>query len=127
MSARLDNHEFLLSRVIALQATFTDVGPQPMQAQRAVIYCRDGVLRAEHLPSHILTGVAGPTNDPTVKLESAKPKEDSKELGSQIATTERDIIEQALIRNNYNRTRTAKELGVSRVTLYNKMKRYDLS
>jgi len=95
--------------------------------QRAVIYCRDGVLRAEHLPSHILAGVAGPTNDPTVKLESAKPKEDSKELGSQIATTERDIIEQALIRNNYNRTRTAKELGVSRVTLYNKMKRYDLS
>jgi DNA-binding NtrC family response regulator len=95
--------------------------------QRAVIYCRDGVLRAEHLPSHILSGIAGPTNDPTVKLESAKPKEDSKELGSQIATTERDIIEQALIRNNYNRTRTAKELGVSRVTLYNKMKRYDMS
>ena len=95
--------------------------------QRAVIYCRDGVLRAEHLPSHILSGIAGPTNDPTVKLESAKPREDSKELGSQIATTERDIIEQALIRNNYNRTRTAKELGVSRVTLYNKMKRYDLS
>lgn len=96
--------------------------------QRAVIYCRDGVLRAEHLPGHILAGVAGPTNDPTVQLESAKKAEDdSKELGSQIATTERDIIEQALIRNNYNRTRTAKELGVSRVTLYNKMKRYDLS
>lgn len=95
--------------------------------QRAVIYCRDGVLRAEHLPSHILSGIAGPTNDPTVKLDSAKPQTDSKELGSQIATTERDIIEQALIRNNYNRTRTAKELGVSRVTLYNKMKRYDLS
>ncbi len=95
--------------------------------QRAVIYCRDGVLRAEHLPGHILAGIAGPTNDPTVKLDSMKPREDSKELGSQIATTERDIIEQALIRNNYNRTRTAKELGVSRVTLYNKMKRYDLS
>jgi energy-coupling factor transporter ATP-binding protein EcfA2 len=95
--------------------------------QRAVIYCRDGVLRAEHLPSHILSGIAGPTNDPTVKLDSAKPQADSKELGSQIATTERDIIEQALIRNNYNRTRTAKELGVSRVTLYNKMKRYELS
>lgn len=95
--------------------------------QRAVIYCRDGVLRAEHLPSHILAGVAGPTNDPTVKLASAKPAEDSKELGKQVASTERDFIEQALIRNNYNRTRTAKELGVSRVTLYNKMKRYDLS
>jgi DNA-binding NtrC family response regulator len=82
--------------------------------QRAVIYCADGVLRAEHLPSHILAGVAGPTNDPTVKLESRKAEADSMELTDQMATTEKDLIEQALIRNNYNRTRTAKELGVSR-------------
>ena len=95
--------------------------------QRAVIYCRDGVLAAEHLPSHILAGVAGPTNDPTVKLESRKPESTSQELTDQMANTEKDLIEQALIRNNYNRTRTAKELGVSRVTLYNKMKRYGLS
>lgn len=94
--------------------------------QRAVIYCRDGVLRAEHLPAHVTAGVAGPTNDPTVKLGSSKPENDSKQLDSQLATTEKDLIEQALIRNNYNRTRTAKELGVSRVTLYNKMKRYDI-
>lgn len=95
--------------------------------QRAVIYCRDGVLMAEHLPSHILAGVAGPTNDPTVKLESKSREQTSMELTDQLATTEKDLIEQALIRNNYNRTRTAKELGVSRVTLYNKMKRYRLS
>lgn len=95
--------------------------------QRAVIYCRDGVLKAEHLPSHILAGVAGPTNDPTVKLESRSVEQSSMELTDQMATTEKDLIEQALIRNNYNRTRTAKELGVSRVTLYNKMKRYRLS
>lgn len=95
--------------------------------QRAVIYCSEGVLKAEHLPGHILAGVAGPTNDPTVKLESAKLEVDSMELTDQLATTEKDLIEQALIRNNYNRTRTAKELGVSRVTLYNKMKRYGLS
>lgn len=95
--------------------------------QRAVIYCREGVLMAEHLPSHILAGVAGPTNDPTVKLESRAVDQTSLELTDQMATTEKDLIEQALIRNNYNRTRTAKELGVSRVTLYNKMKRYRLS
>ena len=68
--------------------------------QRAVIYCADGVLRAEHLPSHILAGVAGPTNDPTVKLESRKAEADSMELTDQMATTEKDLIEQALIRNN---------------------------
>ncbi|MHC4875405.1 MAG: sigma-54 interaction domain-containing protein [Planctomycetota bacterium] len=94
--------------------------------QRAVIYCRDGVLRAEHLPGHVTSGVAGPTNDPTVKLDSRKSVEDTLQLESQLATTEKDLIEQALIRNNYNRTKTAKELGVSRVTLYNKMKRYDI-
>jgi transcriptional regulator with PAS, ATPase and Fis domain len=94
--------------------------------QRAVIYCRDGVLRAEHLPAHVTSGIAGPTNDPTVKLGSPKPENTSMQLDSQLATTEKDLIEQALIRNNYNRTKTAKELGVSRVTLYNKMKRYDI-
>ena len=95
--------------------------------QRAVIYCRDGVLQAGHLPGHILAGVAGPTNDPTIKLESHRPESSSLELIDQMATTVNDLIEQALVRNNYNRTRTAKELGVSRVTLYNKMKRYGLS
>jgi transcriptional regulator with PAS, ATPase and Fis domain len=95
--------------------------------QRAVIYCRDGVLQATHLPGHILAGVAGPTNDPTIKLESRRQDSSSLELIDQMATTEKELIEQALIRNNYNRTRTAKELAVSRVTLYNKMKRYGLS
>ncbi len=82
---------------------------------------------AEHLPSHILAGVAGPTNDPTVKLESQTIDQSSLELTDQMATTEKDLIEQALVRNNYNKTRTARELGVSHVTIYNKMKRYRLS
>jgi len=97
--------------------------------QRAVIYCRDGQLKAAHLPSHILTGTAGPANDPTVVLpsqtSSLKPLERS--LGGQIALTEREIIEQTLFKNSFSRTKTAKELSISRVTLYNKMKRYGLS
>lgn len=92
--------------------------------QRAVIYCRDGILSSKHLPSHILSGEAGPTNDPTVVL-NGQPK--AKELGNQIAQTEKDIIEQALFKNNFSRTNTAKQLGISRVTLYNKMKKYGMS
>jgi DNA-binding NtrC family response regulator len=45
-------------------------------------------------------------------------------LGQQIALTEKEIIEQALFRNNFSRTQTARDLGISRVTLYNKMKKY---
>ncbi len=98
--------------------------------QRAVIYCQDGHLRAEHLPSHIVLGEAGPTNDPSVKLpggDVANSPQNHNRLERQVAVTERDIIEQALFKNNYSRTNTARELGISRVTLYNKMKKYGMS
>ena len=36
-------------------------------------------------------------------------------------------IEQTLFVNNHSRTNTAKALGISRVTLYNKMKRYAIA
>jgi DNA-binding NtrC family response regulator len=98
--------------------------------QRAVIYCHDGVLTAQQLPSYILLGVAGPTNDASVSLEgyqSSGSATNPGSLGKQIGFTERDIIEQALFKNNYSRTSTAKSLGISRVTLYNKMKKYGMS
>lgn len=103
--------------------------------QRAVIYCRDGELKAEHLPAHIVSNTAGPTNDPTVSLNgssgvapaSSSPEPAAQDLSQQIASTEREIIEQTLYNNNFSRTNTAKELGISRVTLYNKMKKYGLT
>jgi DNA-binding NtrC family response regulator len=36
--------------------------------------------------------------------------------------SEKEIIEQSLFHNSFSRTKTARELGISRVTLYNKMK-----
>jgi DNA-binding NtrC family response regulator len=91
--------------------------------QRAVIYCREGRLRAAQLPPHIVLCEAGPVNDPSVRLPTQSSMRDLS-LGSQVALTERDLIEEALARNNHSRTNTARELGISRVTLYNKMKRY---
>ena len=93
--------------------------------QRAVIYCRDGVLSAEHLPSHILACEAGPSNDPSVHMPG-RPVSTDVTLGRQVALNEREIIEQTLFKNSFSRTKTAKDLGISRVTLYNKMRKYDL-
>ncbi len=93
--------------------------------QRAVIYCRDGILTPAQLPPHILSNTAGPTNDPTVNLGTVSMSEDQT-LEQQVSLNERDIIEQALFKNNFSRTKTAKELGISRVTLYNKMKKYEM-
>lgn len=94
--------------------------------QRAVIYCRDGVLTSRQLPSYIQMGVIGPTNDSSVKLGTPETGMGLSALGRQVAFTERDVIEQALSKNNFSRTRTAKSLGISRVTLYNKMKKYGM-
>jgi len=93
--------------------------------QRAVIYCRNGVLTRETLPPHLLTGRVGPTNDPSVQLGSAVSVP-GHSLERQVSLSEKEIIEQALFKNNFSRTRTAKDLGISRVTLYNKMKKYEM-
>ena len=95
--------------------------------QRAVIYCREGVLSVDHLPPHIVMGQTGPTNDPSVSLESGGSTIPDNKLNSQMAMTEREIIEQSLFQNNHSRTKTAKDLGISRVTLYNKMKKYGMT
>jgi len=46
--------------------------------------------------------------------------------GDRLPDALQEIIEQALFRNNFSRTQTARDLGISRVTLYNKMKKYEL-
>jgi DNA-binding NtrC family response regulator len=47
-------------------------------------------------------------------------------LEARVDLLERRIIEECLQRNNYRRKETAAELGISRVTLYNKMKKFGL-
>ncbi len=39
---------------------------------------------------------------------------------------ERNVIQRALVNNGYSRARAADALGISRVTLYKKMKKYGL-
>ena len=47
-------------------------------------------------------------------------------LEARVDVLERRIIEDCLQRNNHRRKETAAELGISRVTLYNKMKKFGL-
>ena len=51
---------------------------------------------------------------------------DSDSLHHQRDVIERNVIQRALITNGYSRTRAADSLGISRVTLYKKMKKYGL-
>ena len=51
---------------------------------------------------------------------------ESKTLEARVDLIECRIIEDSPRRNNHSRKETAAELGISRVTLYNKMKKFDL-
>jgi DNA-binding NtrC family response regulator len=64
--------------------------------------------------------VAAPVQQPQV----ARPAPHT--LENRVDVIEQRIIEDTLRRNNHRRKETAAELGISRVTLYNKMKKFGL-
>jgi len=57
---------------------------------------------------------------------TASRTQQKKEVNPSFNEIERDIIRRALLRNNGNMVITARELGVTRQTIYNKIKRYGL-
>lgn len=86
--------------------------------QRAVLLCEDGTLRVEDLSPEVLVG-----DGDGVGPESAQ---NGRSLAERIADYERGLIEEELKRHDMSRTETAVALGISRVGLYKKMKKYGL-
>jgi transcriptional regulator with PAS, ATPase and Fis domain len=85
--------------------------------QQAALVGRGTVLLGEDLPDAVWE------HRPSARA-TAPFGPDS--LDGQLQARERRMIQQALARNGNNRTRAAAALGVSRVTLYKKIKRYGL-
>jgi DNA-binding NtrC family response regulator len=84
--------------------------------QQAVLLCTGGELGLEHLSPSIRESRLGPLG--------VGRRDDT--LAHSRAHIERGFIEKILVESNYNRVRAANTLGVSRVTLYKKMKKYNL-
>jgi two-component system response regulator HydG len=81
--------------------------------QRAVVLSRGETIFPEHLPAKV-QAVAG--NGP----------DDAPRVGKTIREVERDTIIKALEETGGNRTHAAKILGISRRTLQNKIKEYEI-
>jgi DNA-binding NtrC family response regulator len=86
--------------------------------QQAVLTATGPELRPNHLPPMILAkpGASAPVGANGYLNSLAQNRE----------STERAVIIRALEKAAYSRTRAAAALGVSRVTLYKKMKKYGL-
>ncbi len=64
-----------------------------------------------------------------VSVTSSPPPKDERAASAghrRLADNQRDLIERALIDNNWNFTKTAQELGIGRTTLWRKVKKYNL-
>ncbi len=86
--------------------------------QQSVLVCTGPELLFKHLPPPIQEYAA------SGGCEIATPAADS--LTHNREVTERSVIQRALASSGYSRARAANSLGISRVTLYKKMKKYGL-
>jgi DNA-binding NtrC family response regulator len=88
--------------------------------QQAVLLGSGPGLKLEHLPEELREA------PPVVTLSVAGRINGHSRLLQSREQAERTLIEQALIDHNFSRTHAASALGISRVTLYKKMKKYGL-
>jgi DNA-binding NtrC family response regulator len=79
--------------------------------ERAALLCRGELILLDHLPARVRT--AAETSEPP-------PQTDPERLGE----IERQAIVQALRKHDFNRTETAKALGISRRALLYKLQRF---
>jgi PAS domain S-box-containing protein len=77
----------------------------------AIVVCKNGMIGVEHLPDYFKNPDTGRLNSSS----GAKP--------SSLGEMERSYIQEALKRNQWNRTATAAEMGIHPTTLWRKMKR----
>ena len=107
--------------------------------RRAVLYCRDSTLTPGDLPSAIRAVANGvdrgrgakngarngrKNGKKTALGNGEEPSRMGRTLEERVDEIEHRIIEESLQRHNNHRTDTARALGISRVTLYNKMKKF---
>ncbi len=85
--------------------------------QHAVLVSQGPLLLKRHLPEPIQQSAAGTEKTPS--------RPDTTLIHNREAI-EKSVILRALANHGYSRARAAHELGISRVTLYKKMKKYNL-
>jgi DNA-binding NtrC family response regulator len=85
--------------------------------QHAVLMSNGPDLLLSHLPQPVQDHYAACQGDSPFNGDSLHHQRD---------LIERNVIQRALVNNGYSRARAAYSLGISRVTLYKKMKKYGL-
>ena len=97
---------------------------------QAVLVCTGPALLVEHLPApvqeHAGRVPSPPLGSPQMNRAGREAQGARRTLSESVGEGERELIKKALMEAGFSRRRAASTLGISRVTLYNKMKRHGL-
>jgi two-component system response regulator AtoC len=88
----------------------------------AVLLSERGILGVEGLKRNIFSG----TSDNQLAVDISKVTSLKETIDEVVNNYEKQIIHQFLVRNNYNKSKTARELSITRKTLAQKIGKYNL-
>jgi len=111
----------LLDHTLAALPPRVRVGPLGPQPPRMAM-----PQPALHIPQPLAAARIGGQAEAHAAGATATAARLASSLEARVDVLERRIIQDCLARNNFRRKETAAELGISRVTLYNKMKKFGL-
>lgn len=90
------------------------------EVRRGALFNYNGVMKVESLSPEL---IAEAKKKPQ---STSRVRSSSQHLADEVALTECELIETMLRRQNFNRAATARALGISRVTLYNRIRKYNI-
>ncbi len=90
------------------------------QLQRAVLFSNHGELTSDEFSPNLLQETM-----PLTESHFQSPH-NATTLSDQVAMNEKHLLQKSLSENGYRKTATAKALGISRVGLYKKMRKYGM-
>ena len=90
---------------------------------RIVLLCDKEIITEDDLKNNIITG----ENNSNEAIDLSEIRSLKEKIDDITETYEKKIIKNFLIKNNYNRTKTSKDLHITRKTLRIKMNKYNLT
>lgn len=87
------------------------------EIRHSVLFCADGVISPDLFSEEFLA-------EAKPAFEERLEDDFGVGLSNEVAKTEQEAIEEMLLAHDFNRAATARALGISRVTLYNKIRKY---
>lgn len=94
--------------------------------ERLIVFATDGVIRKEYLPFHSAMNYPD-VSDTDLQGNNMEMDTVIMPLQEEMDHHERKVLDKALVLTNGNKLECSKKLGITRATLYNRLKRLGLS